>query len=172
MVILLVSCSDLKKEDQLAQLNTLQNELLESQNKFQNVFIDSLHVMSMSSSDLERNLKQNYKSDMVDVALGKRVDDYKRMRRMLGPLGNFGSKLKRAYDEQEKQIQSLLFDIDNGYGERNKYDAYIDMERDKNQQVFVLLQEYLRLKKDAFEIYEENHLWLSAFVVNLKSNNE
>ena len=172
MVLLLVSCSDLKKEDQLAKLKTLQEKLLDSQNEFQTAFIDSLHLMTTSSSDLERDLKQNYTSDTVDVVLGKRVDDYKRMRRMFGPLGNLGSKLRRAYNEQEKQLKSLLFDIENGFGERNKYDAYIDMERGKNEQVFVLLQQYLQLKKNAFEIYEVQHPWLNNFVIQLKSNNE
>ena len=172
IVILLISCSDLRKEDQLAKLKTLQAELQTSQNEFQASFIDSLYVMTMSSSDLERRLKQNYTSDTVDVALGKRVDDYKRMRRMFGPLANFGSKLKRAYAEQEKQLQSLFLDIENGYGERNKYDVYIDLEREKNEQIFVLLQEYLHLKKDALEIYEAQHQWLTDFVTQLKPNNE
>ena len=91
---------------------------------------------------------------------------------MFGPLANFGSKLKRAYTEQEKQLQSLFLDIENGYGERNKYDLYIGLERKKNEQIFVLLQEYLHLKKDALEIYEAQHQWLTDFVAQLKSNNE
>ena len=172
MVLLLVSCSDLKKEDQLAKLKTLQEKLLESQNEFQATVIDSLHRMTNTSSNLERTLKQNYTSDAIDVVLGKRVDDYKRMRRMFGPLGNLGSKLRRSYTEQKKQLKSLLFDIENGYGERNKYDAYIDIESGKNEQVFILLQEYIQLKKAAFEIYEAQHLWLSNFVLQLKPNNE
>ena len=172
MVLLLVSCSDLKKEDQLAKLKTLQEKLLESQNEFQAAVIDTLHRMTNTSSNLERTLKQNYTSDAIDVVLGKRVDDYKRMRRMFGPLGNLGSKLRRSYTEQEKQLKSLLFDIENGYGERNKYDTYIDMESGKNEQVFVLLQEYIQLKKAAFEIYEAQHLWLSNFILQLKPNDE
>ena len=69
-------------------------------------------------------------------------------------------------------LQSLFLDIEKGFGERNKYDAYIKMEGEKNEQVFVLLQEYLRLKKEALEIYEAQHLWLSDFVVQLKSSDE
>ena len=172
IVLLLISCSDLRKKDQLVKLKMFQDKLRTSQNEFKAAFIDSLHEMTQVSSDLERSLKQNYTSDTVDIALGKRVDDYKRMRRMFGSLGNFGSKLKRAYAEQEKQLQSLFLDIENGYGERNKYDTYIDLERKKNEQVFVLLQEYLLLKKDALEIYEAQHLWLSDFVSQLKSKNE
>jgi hypothetical protein len=172
MVLLLVGCSDLKREEQLLKLKSLQEQLQESQNEFEAAFIDSLHVMTMASSDLERNLKKHYKSDTIDIVLGKRVDDYKRMRRMFGPLGAFGSKLKRAYAEQEKQLQSLFLDVDKGFGERNKYESYIEMEREKNDQVFVLLQEYSRLKREAFEIYEAQHLWLSDFVVQLKLNNE
>ena len=172
MVLLLVGCSDLKREEQLLKLKSLQEQLQESQNEFEAAFIDSLHVMTMASSDLERNLKKHYKYDTIDIVLGKRVDDYKRMRRMFGPLGAFGSKLKRAYAEQEKQLQSLFLDVDKGFGERNKYESYIEMEREKNDQVFVLLQEYSRLKREAFEIYEAQHLWLSDFVVQLKLNNE
>ena len=166
VVLVLTSCSDLKREEQLVKLNALQSDLIESQSEFQNAYIDSLHVITMASSDLERKLKQNYKSDTIDVALGKRIDDYKRMRRMLGPLGSFGSKLRRAYKEQEAQLKSLQT------GERNKYDEYLELEKEKNKQVFDLLQEYLRIKKEAFDIYELQHLWLSDFVVQLTSNND
>ena len=63
-------------------------------------------------------------------------------------------------------------DIENGFGERNKYDEYLELEKEKNKQVFDLLQEYLRIKKEAFDIYELQHLWLSDFVVQLTSNND
>ena len=68
------------------------------------------------------------------------------MRRMFGPLGNFGSKLKRAYVEQEKQL-NLFLDIENGYGERNKHDIYIDLEREKNEQVSFCFKNTFALKK-------------------------
>tara|TARA_B100001287_G_scaffold207159_1_gene176180 strand:- start:4795 stop:5334 length:540 start_codon:yes stop_codon:yes gene_type:complete len=172
IVLVFISCSDLRKEDQLGKLKMLQDNLSKSHNEFQSAFIDSLHLMTMASSDLERELKQNYKSDKVDIVLGKRVDDYKRMRRMFGSMGRFGSKLRRAYVEQEKQLQTLFIDIENGFGERNKYDLYIDVEKEKNEQIFILLEEYLALKNAALEIYEAQHLWISNFVAELKSKNE
>lgn len=106
--LFLFSCSDLDQEGQLSKMEALQSTLLNSADKFKQIYVDSLYEMGNRSSELERSVKQNYFSDTVDMALGIRMDDYKRMRRMLKPLGNAGSRLKKSYTEEKEQL--LLLD--------------------------------------------------------------
>ena len=124
-VLLLCSCSDIGKEAKLSKIKALQSKLSKNKKSFEAMKVDTLFIMKQRSSDLERKLKQNYKSDSVDLNLGRRIDAYKRMRRMFGPLGALGTKLSNAFNEESLQLQHLYYDVENGFGPRDKYDEYI-----------------------------------------------
>lgn len=165
--LFLFSCSDLDQEGQLSKMEALQSTLSNSSDKFKQIYVDSLYEMGNRSSELERSVKQHYFSDTVDMALGKRMDDYKRMRRMLKPLGNAGSRLKKSYTEEKKQLLLLQSDIKNGFGERNRYDEFIAFEAQKIDRIVLLQKEYKKLKLDAFTLYEKHHEFLVLFVRQL-----
>lgn len=163
-VLLLCSCSDIEKEAQLSKIKTLQTNLSKHKQSFEVMKIDTLFVMKQRSSDLERKLKQNYKSDSVDINLGRRIDAYKRMRRMFGPLGTLATKLNNAFNEETLHLQHLYHDVDNGFGSRDKYDEYIRLETKKCRQITILIEDYLRIKTEAFEIYAKEHRFVADFV--------
>lgn len=162
--LILLSCSDLQKETQQAKIQKLQSELSMNQATFEREFIDTIHDMKDNASKLERSIKFHYHSDTIDIELGRKVDTYKRMRRLLDALGRTGIKLKKSFEEEEMQLRGLLSDVENGYGQRDQYDNYINLESTKNEQIFVLLQDYERLKTASFGIYDSLHLDLSRFV--------
>lgn len=83
---------------------------------------------------------------------------------MLDALGRTGLMLKKSFEEEEAQLRVLLSDVENGYGQRDQYDNYINLESTKNEQIFVLLQDYERLKTASFGIYDSLHVDLSRFV--------
>jgi hypothetical protein len=163
-VLLLCSCSDIGKEAKLSKIKALQSKLSKNKKSFEAMKVDTLFIMKQRSSDLERKLKQNYKSDSVDLNLGRRIDDYKRMRRMFGPLGALGTKLSNAFNEESLQLQHLYYDVENGFGPRDKYDEYIRLENKKCGQISILLADYLRIKTEAFEIYAKEHRFVVDFV--------
>ena len=165
--LFLLSCSDLQKETQQAKIKELQGELSAYQIKFQNEFIDTLFDMKTNTSDLEQSIKKHYHSDTIDLAMGRKIDGYKRMRRMLDALSRTGIMLKHSFEEENEQLKVLLSDVTNGYGQRDQYDNYIKLERTKNEQIFVLLNEYQGLKKESFGIYDSLHVDLSLFVNQL-----
>ena len=100
------------------------HNLSKHKQSFEVMKIDTLFVMKQRSSDLERKLKQNYKSDSVDLNLGRRIDAYKRMRRMFGPLGALGTKLSNAFNEESLQLQHLYYDVENGFEANYHYNSY------------------------------------------------
>jgi hypothetical protein len=167
LVLLLCSCSDIEKDSQLSKIKTLQSNLTKNKQSFEVMKIDTLFVMKQRSSDLERKLKQNYKSDSVDLNLGRRIDAYKRMRRMFGPIGTLGTKLNNAFNEEALHLQHLYHDVYNGFGPRDKYDEYIRLETKKCGQITILLEDYLRIKTEAFEIYAKEHRFVADFVLQI-----
>ncbi len=169
LVLVTFSCSDLEKEAHLGTIKTLESALLTTRETFETIKVDSLFEMQQRTSDLERSLKQNYHSDTVNLAFGRRVDNYKRMRRMLVPLGNVGTKLSNAITEEVTQLQRLFQDVDNGFGARDKYDEYILLETKKCGQIKSLLEDYQKTKTEAFDIYNNEHKFLVSFVEQIMS---
>jgi hypothetical protein len=83
---------------------------------------------------------------------------------MFGPLGALGTKLSNAFNEESLQLQHLYYDVENGFGPRDKYDEYIRLENKKCGQISILLADYLRIKTEAFEIYAKEHRFVVDFV--------
>ena len=85
------------------------------------------------------------------------MDDYKRMRRMLDPIGKEEFRLHQSIHEELSQLKKLHSDISNGYGKRESYDEYIQFEKNKVSQINVLFGEYVKLRAQFLEIYDRLH---------------
>ena len=116
-----VSCSDLDKEKQEKNVLVLSEQMKTYKNEFDVIKIDSISVLKLSTYDVERRVKQNYYSDTLDVLFGQKMDDFKRMRRMLGPLGKEQIRLKNSINEELLQLEKLHSDISKGYGKRERF---------------------------------------------------
>ena len=99
------------------------------------------------------------------------MDAYKIMRRNLKPLGKQNSQLKNALKEEAQVLKSLKLDINNGSGSREKYESYILFEKNKINQIQVLLDEYLKLKRETLKTYHELHPELNQFSIELIRKN-
>ena len=109
--------------------------------------------------------------DTINLVLGKKMDAYKIMRRNLKPLGKQNSQLKNALKEEAQVLKSLKLDINNGSGSREKYESYILFEKNKINQIQVLLDEYLKLKRETLKTYHELHPELNQFSIELIRKN-
>ena len=105
--------------------------------------------------------------DTINLVLGKKMDAYKIMRRNLKPLGKQNSQLKNAIREEQKTLKALKTDIESGSGSRDKYESYILFEKNKINQIEVLVKEYLRLKKEIVKTYRELHSELNQLSLDL-----
>ena len=126
---LFTSCADLQKKEQLAKIDVMNQTLDSLEKELITQKIDTLPELKLSTSTVELRIKQNLFMDKVDIELGKKMDAYKRMRRALGPLGKAYGKVNKSVLEIREAIKNLSSDIENGYGERNKYDEYITFEK-------------------------------------------
>ena len=105
--------------------------------------------------------------DKVDMELGRKMDAYKRMRRALKPLGEAFKKVKKGIEEEREALKNLYSDIENGYGERAKYEEYLAFESDKITKISVLLNDYIEQKEVIFKTYSKLHDELYTFSMSL-----
>ena len=165
--ILLFSCSDLKKDEQLKRISKLEKGLTLIENDRLKNEIDTLTALKIATNAVEIRIKNYLVLDTIDLVLGKKMDAYKIMRRSLKPLGKQNVQLKQAIREEQKSLRDLKTDIENGSGSRDKYESYILFEKNKINQLQTLLDEYLRQKQETLATYRKLHPELNQLSLDL-----
>lgn len=163
-----VSCSDFDQEEQEKSVSSLSTEVKTFKKEFDAIIIDSISDLKLATYEVERRIKQNYYSDTIDISFGQKMDDFKRMRRMLGPLGKEQARLKNSINEELLQLEKLQSDISKGYGKRELYNEYIQFEKNKVIQIKVLYNEYVKMRAQFLEMYNNLYLELYTFSKRLE----
>ena len=163
LLLFSISCSDFDQEKQEKSVSSLSAGVKTFKKEFEAIKIDSISDLKLSTYEVERRIKQNYYSDTIDVSFGRKMDDFKRMRRMIGPLGKEQGRLKNSINEELLQLTKLLSDISKGYGKRESYNEYIQFEKNKVTQIKVLYDEYVKMRAQFLEMYNELYIELDTF---------
>jgi len=163
------SCSDIVKDAQKDQVEGLNKKVSQVDREFKKIQIDSISALKSSTYQVENRIKKNYYSDTVDIVFGKKMNDYKRMRKILGQLGKSGSQLRQSIKEEKEQLDKLLSDIEQGFGQRELYNDYIQFEKNKVGQIGILLEDYKNVKHEFMYIYNELHLELLNYSMTLNN---
>ena len=82
-------------------------------------------------------------------------------------VGEALKKVKNGIEEEREALKNLYSDIENGYGERDKYEEYLAFESDKITKISVLLNDYKEQKEVIFKTYSELHEELYTFSMSL-----
>lgn len=167
LIVLLGSCADLQKKEQLAKINGMNQRVDSLETELRKHTIDTITELKLSTSTVELRIKNNLFLDKVDLVLGRKMDAYKRMRRALNPLGAASKKVKDGINEERIALKNLYSDIENGYGERNKYEEYLAFESDKISKLTILINDYKQQKEVIFKTYSELHEELYTFSMSL-----
>ena len=168
LLLLSVSCSDFDQEKQKKSVSSLSSEVKTFKKEFNAIKIDSISDLKLSTYEVERRIKQNYYSDTIDISFGQKMDDFKRMRRMLGPLGKEQARVKNSINEELLQLEKLQSDISKGFGKRESYNEYIQFEKNKVNQIKVLYTEYVKMRAQFLEMYNDLYTELDTFSKSLE----
>ena len=166
-VTLFTSCSDIEKTNRLDKIDKMLRGLDSIKIQLKKEKIDTLAEMQLAAQGVELRIKQNFKSDTIDLEFGKKMDQYKRMRRAMPKLRNNLVKLEKGIVELSKSLSLLKKDIENNSGIREKYDEYIKFEKNKFDQISILFKDFQTNQKKIIESYSELHLELYNFSMQL-----
>jgi hypothetical protein len=167
LLFTLFSCSDFKKKDQLEKIQGSQRNLSDIEKELKINKIDTMSKIRLATNEVELRIKNNLVLDTINLVLGKKMDDYKRMRRSLGPIGKSFEQLKTGVIEEKEALKNLKLDIQNGEGERNLYDQHITFESTKIKQLNTLLISYKGSKSEAMEVFTRLHKELDSLSMTL-----
>ncbi|MCH2223936.1 MAG: hypothetical protein MK066_04135 [Crocinitomicaceae bacterium] len=171
-LLVFTSCADLEKSAQLERISALETSLDSIQTTFNEFKIDSISSMSLQAYAVENRIKTYYVCDTINMALGRKMDAYKVMRKKFTPMGKGGTAITKGIEEERIKLTSLATDIKNGSGKRNKYNEYIDFEKEKVSQIRSLLNEYMENREYCLKTFDELHEELETFSLELRDKGE
>lgn len=166
-LVSLTSCMDIEASgylDKIAEMNQTVDSVETVLNEHR---MDSIADISLKAYTVENRVKRNYHADTIDLALGRKMDAFKVMRRNLKPIGKAQSDLPVMIEEERAKLEQLKIDIENGDGEREKYGEYIAFEEAKVAQLRTLLNEYVTTKESVTSTYSELYNELNDFSLSL-----
>ena len=130
--LLSVACSDFAKKDQLVKITDLQKKISALEGQVTKNKIAKISEIKLATSEVELRIKKNLYLDTINLELGKKMDDYKVMRRSFEPLAKSYSQLIKGINEERLALNNLKLDVQNGEGDRGKYNEYIAFETNKS----------------------------------------
>jgi hypothetical protein len=186
LFITLVSCTDFDRQEQLKQIANLQQSVDSLQKNLESNRIDTLAGLRTALMNLELRLRNNYSADTINLELGKTMAQYKTVKKFFvaekeegveneslnsQTLGAAYLVVKNGLLQEQKTLDLLKSDIENGNGERNKYNEYVQFEQNKVKQLTILLDDYKKHKDKVLKMFFDVYNELDPFVKSLEKKN-
>lgn len=166
----LLSCQDLKKEEQVKAINSLEHEV----DSIHRICLahknDSIEKIIESVREVEMRIRSGYRADTIERELGEKLNAYKTVRKKLKPIGRLYAQLERAAKEEKKALEQLKRDIEHAAGDKGKYDENIRFEREKTTQLKQTLSNMMAELRQCFETYALLHDEIYNYSLNLSVN--
>lgn len=171
MCFSIYACSVTNNEKHLEAISKMNTSLDSLEEVMLANEIDTLAALRVATNTVELRIKNYYYSDTIDMALGKKMDAYKVMRRELGPLSKSYSMVKKGISEERKTLTNLGADIKNNAGDKTKYQEFIDFEKVKVDQLRKILAEYVKQKDKTMTSFHKLHKALYDFSIDVMNKN-
>jgi hypothetical protein len=173
VLLFLIGCNQNNKEQiENIRIQSLTNSLDSIEKLLLKNEIDTLAALGVATNAVELRIKNYYNLDSIDYEFGKKMDQYKVMRRSLGPLGKNFVDIKNGINEERSALKNLTNDISNNIGTREENETNIQFEKEKVNQLEVLLKEYLIEKNKTMTTFHKLHKELDSFSIELMKENE
>lgn len=182
-VFLIFSCSNKKQEDQLKAIDVMNSKLEKFESKLEANKIDTIAGLKVAAGTLIIRIQNNYYSDKIDLAFGRKMDEFKELSEIIVPDmdgGNHHEKtmdrrfldIKKSITEEKKTLTLLRSDIESGNGKKEKFDEFITYEQRKVNLIGELLKVYMNYKEKQLPRFLSLYKHLDEIAKNLEQKNK
>lgn len=170
--VLTFACVDFNRDQLLQKVAKMDKHLIVLEGKLKDERMNELSAIKLNTMQTELRVKQNLHLDTIDLALAKKLDAFKVMRKSIKPMMQQYLQVKEGIKEERRVLKQLRGDIKEGRGERNRYGEYLRFERKKVSQLSSLTADYLRSKDQFFKDYARFYPPIEAFSRTLLQKNQ
>lgn len=151
---LLISCSDLKKPDQLARAESILKDLTDLENELNAFVLDSIEKQSEENTQIILALKE-FETDTISVEMAKKMNRFQRLHETIPVAIELREQLRAALIEMRADLAKLKRDISAGNGKRDRYDSFLSKEASKMKLLQAKGANCLKLLNELDEDWEE-----------------
>jgi hypothetical protein len=139
---------------------------------------DSIVELQLAANSIMQRIKKDYKPKKVDMNFGRKVDEFKELQMLFVKekeenkrtlAGEYGLVFS-ALDEEKRTLLTLKSDIENERGDNEKYDEFINFEREKLNTIEGLLNHYIMRKNKYLPRFRKSMNELIEFMDNWNKN--
>ena len=164
----LFSCSDIEKDRQVKKINGLTKSVEKLKIALTQYKISNVPEKKLAVYTVIKRIKSYYFTDTIDYQFAKKMNSYKAARKSLIILESDYEKIRIALREEKITLRKLKSDVLNGFGQREKYDAYISFEKNKTKKIKSLLDKYIYKKKEFTIAFDSLHPVLNDYSIRLE----
>lgn len=181
-VFLIFSCSNKKQEDQLKAIDVMNSKLEKFESKLEANKIDTIAGLKVATTTLIIRIQNNYYSEKVDLAFGRKMDEFKELSEIIVPDMDGGVNhektldrrfldIKKSISEEKKALKLLKADIENGNGKKEQFDEFIIYEQRKVNLIGELLKVYMNYKEKQLPRFLSLYKHLDGIAKDLEEKN-
>lgn len=166
-LLALVACHDVKKQQQLDEVNRLIG-LADSIGKvWEMERTDPVEDILPEVREVEEKIRKDFGSDTISVEMGQKLEDYKMISKGLAYYLSNDDALRFGPRQVKLTLNALKHDIEAASGDRSKYAQDIAFEKNKVDQLNVLLKSCVETKSKCVNSYQHLHTEIKAFSESL-----
>ena len=148
-----MACADIKRKEQLSELDTLDSKLSHIAQQLEAHRCDTLDQLLGRVEHVDSLIRRGYDSDTVSLEFAQKLDGFKFMLADLKELEWLQQELDRCIAPQRKALKDLREDVSNGSGKKLKHTEYIRFERNQMAALQDLTDSLIANRKRSFEYY-------------------
>lgn len=168
LTLTLFSCADLKKGQQIETITALEKSIDSINTVLIENKLEQIDPIVRQSRTIEKRILNKFNPDsIIDLATGKKLDQFKEMLNTFEPLEKAYKDLKKHSKKESIALKELKSDIENSNGERAKYDEFVSFEAKKVEQLRQLLSDYVQTKNQSVKTFDTIHEDVNTFSLKL-----
>jgi hypothetical protein len=140
LLLLLASCVDLKKSEQLESMDALAFEVSELM-ELKMTSLDTIQVYVEKVNRLDSILKRSYRNDTLEYSDAQNIDSFIALRTVFPELHSALVHVDSALVQKSHAIILLKKDIENSTGDRARYPEFISFEEEEVSMIRTRLEE-------------------------------
>ena len=131
LLLLLVSCHDMAKKEQLSVLSKELQKVMSIQQSFEDLKKDTISEIIYRMEETKKNVKNGIINDTIDLYLATKLDDYNAIYNEFRNIEAQDETIIFGSQKLRNSIEALILDINNGSGNRNEYLKFMEHEKTK-----------------------------------------
>ena len=171
LLVLLSSCADLKKSEQLDSLEGLSVKLVELQD-LKMGSVDTIQLYMGRVNLIDSLIILNYQNDTLNFQNAKDIDAFMNLKAVFPELNSSLIFIDSAIVLKTNAIESLKKDIENSTGDRSKYPAFISFEEGEVGKIETQLEESQLRLSESIMTFNSLYPAVNDYLVSLNNKEQ